>query len=212
MAEPMIDERSEAEGGGRERPLVPVEPVARTASEFVQLESAQRQNERSKHRVAARFTQFYGSVPFLAIHAALIPGWLLLNSRISPLPPWDPFPFALLGLIVGIEVLVLSTFVLISQNRESEAEQQRARVDMQMGMVAEQEITKLVEMVNDIRRHLGMASADDPEAEAMQRPTFVSHLTEAIENAERDIATGNNPAQDAHHSRADDQAEGEGAA
>lgn len=164
--------------------------TARTVEQIAWLEAREERRTGHDHRIAAWFTRFYGSLVFILIHAVFIAGWIVLNSGFLPVRAFDPYPFAFLCLIVGVEVLVLSTFVLKSQNQESLAERRQARVDLQMSLIAEQEITKLVEMVNDIRAYLHMPSANDPEALAMQQPTYVTKVADAMETAEQNMAHG----------------------
>ena len=80
---------------------------------------------------------------------------------------------------------MLSTLVLISENRQSEMADRRARVDFEMNLIAEREITKLMEMVMEIQEHLGIQQ-HDPERHAMVQPTYVSRLAEVMEEIEED--------------------------
>ena len=60
---------------------------------------------------------FAGSLPFVVLHLVFAIGWLLLNSgKIPKIPPFDPYPFSLLGVIVAVEAVILSSFILMRQN------------------------------------------------------------------------------------------------
>jgi uncharacterized membrane protein len=89
-------------------------------------------------------------------------------------------------MIVSLEAIFLSTFVLITQNRQAIAADRRAKVDLQVDLIAEREITKLMEMVAHLHEHLGHGNAKhDPEFADMVRPTHVEKLAEAVDEAER---------------------------
>jgi uncharacterized membrane protein len=87
-----------------------------------------------ENEVAGRITDFAGSMRFVYIHTLWFGAWLLVNSGLLlamglGLVPWDPFPFGLLTLIVSLEAIFLSTFVMIAQNRQSAAADARAQAD-----------------------------------------------------------------------------------
>lgn len=109
---------------------------------------------------------------------------VLLNT-VGPLglPHLDPFPFNFLTMTVSLEAIFLSTFVLMSQNRQAIQADKRAKVDLQINLIAEQEVTKAIELITAIHDHLGIARKD-PELRDMQQPTHVEHLVEAVDEAE----------------------------
>ena len=111
--------------------------------------------------------------------------WILINQGWLGLATFDDFPYGLLTMIVSLEAIFLSTFVLISENRQSQQADKRAKVDLQVNVLAEQEITKLVEMVVNIQQHLGIHDPRDEAVERMQKPTYVEELADAVEAAER---------------------------
>src|SRR4029079_7859427 len=82
--------------------------------------------------------------------------------------------------------IFLSTFVLISENRQSAQADRRTKVDLQLNMIAEQEITKLIEMMDRLHRHLGIKDPDEKSVEEMARPTYVEEVADAVEAAEGD--------------------------
>ncbi len=96
---------------------------------------------------------------------------------------FDGFPFGFLTMIVSLEAIFLSTFVLISENRQALQADRRAKVDLHVNMISEQEITKLVSLVAEMHKFLGLHK-DDPELELMQKDTHVGHLADAVDEAE----------------------------
>lgn len=131
------------------------------------------EQERSKHlqdRVADWITAFSGSMPFVYLHLAWFGLWLLLNLRWLPgIKPFDPFPFGLLTMIVSLEAIFLSTFVLVSQNRMSLVADQRADLDLQINLLSEYEITRVLTLVDAMAEQMGIKAAHDPEFEELEK-------------------------------------------
>lgn len=127
-------------------------------------------------KIADWITDFSGSMAFVYIHAVWFGLWILLNVGLIHIPhitQFDRFPFGLLTLIVSLEAIFLSTFVLISQNRLAWASERRAELDLQVNLLAEQKATKVLEMLDEITRQLdGMSSRfnfkPDPEVQALK--------------------------------------------
>ena len=127
-------------------------------------------------RIADAITTFAGSMAFVYIHTVWFGLWILLNIGLIHIPDvseFDPFPFGLLTLIVSLEAIFLSTFVLISQNRLAHASERRAELDLQVNLLAEQKATKVLEMLDQIARELdGMSHRfnfkPDPEVQALK--------------------------------------------
>jgi uncharacterized membrane protein len=80
-----------------------------------------------------------------------------------------------------VEAIFLSTFVLISQNRMAAAADKRADLDLQINLLAEHEVTKLVHMVSEISRHLGLHHLEDEHVEELKRDVAPEAVLDAIE-------------------------------
>ena len=87
---------------------------------------------------------------------------------LSEVPRWDP-SFVVLAMIASVEAIFLSTFVLISQNRMSAAAEKRADLDLQISLLAEHELTRLVDMVAKLAERQGMPTDSDPEIQEAKR-------------------------------------------
>ena len=130
-----------------------------------------RQLERKRGRstkVAEVITRFCGSFPFVYMHIVWFGGWLLWNTGLLNVEPFDPFPFGLLTTMVSLEAIFLSMFVLISQNRMALLADQRADLDLQVNLLAEYEITKVLKMVDAIADHMEIDLGKDPELEELE--------------------------------------------
>lgn len=106
-------------------------------------------------RIADRITRFTGSMTFVVVHLAIVAGWILANTGALPVAAFDP-TFVILATAASVEAIFLSTFVLISQNRASELADRRADLDVQINLLTEHEVTKLVGLVTRIAEQIGV--------------------------------------------------------
>ena len=98
-----------------------------------------------------------GSIPFLTIHCVIFAVWILLNVRpISgwSIGGWDPFPFGLLTMVVSLEAIILSVFVLLSQNRQVERERVRNDIEYEVNLKAELEVAHMHEKFDEMNAEL----------------------------------------------------------
>jgi uncharacterized membrane protein len=115
-----------------------------------------------QERVADGITHFSGRMSFVYFHAVWFGAWLLLNTGRLGIAAFDPFPYGLLTMIVSLEAIFLSTFVLISQNRLGEESDRRADLDLHIGLLNEAELTRVLKMLHAIQEKLGIP-CDCPE-------------------------------------------------
>jgi CRP/FNR family cyclic AMP-dependent transcriptional regulator len=104
-------------------------------------------------KVADWISEFSGSLPFLFIHIGLFATWVALNTgplARSGVGGWDPFPFGLLTMVVSLEAIILSVFVLLSQNRQAARERVRNDIEYQVNLKAELEIAHMHEKVDNM--------------------------------------------------------------
>jgi uncharacterized membrane protein len=108
-------------------------------------------------RVSDSIVKFIGSLRFLLLHVLLVVAWSALNLKLVPgLKPFDPFPFGILALVVSTESVCLTIFVLISQNRMARQAEKRSHLDLQVSMLAEQELTTGLQMLQKLCQHVGV--------------------------------------------------------
>ena len=138
-----------------------------------------------EERLARAITRFAGSMRFVYLHVGLYGFWIAANLALVPaVRPWDP-TFVALAMIASVEAIFLSTFILIAQNRMSLSSERRAELDVQVSLLAEQEITKLVQMVSDMAAKLDVETQSD-EVEEMKRGVAPEAVLDAIQDGDGD--------------------------
>src|SRR5439155_3444640 len=138
----------------------------------------------AEERLARAITRFSGSMRFVYLHLALYGGWLAANlGWIPSVRPWDP-TFVILAMIASVEAIFLSTFILITQNRMAAAADRRAELDLQVSLLAEAEITKLVQLVSEIAQRMEVPAARAEEVEEMKQLVHPETVLDAIEEAQ----------------------------
>ena len=158
--------------------------VDRNIEALLARRQAQARERSSQERVANAITNFTGSMTFVYIHLAIFGTWILWNVGVLGLPPFDE-SLVVLAMVASVEAIFLSTFVLISQNRMTAQADERAELDLQVGLLTEHEVTRLVTMVAAIARSLDLAEADDPEIPELEqdvRPEEVMDALQAVED------------------------------
>ena len=103
-------------------------------------------------------------------HVVWFAGWILANTGALGIRPFDPFPFGLLTLIVSLEAIFLSIFVLMAQSRESTVAELREEVSLQVVLRMEEEVTKTLQLVAGLYTRLGHQVGEDPELRDMLGP------------------------------------------
>ena len=149
------------------------------------IEEAERAKLTLGERTAEAITRFCGSMTFVYVHVVWFSGWIVFNTAFDL---FDPFPFTFLTLVVSLEAIFLSTFILITQNQETRLTERRNHLDLQINMLAEQENTKTLELVQMIAEKLGIDCDDDPTTEALLEPVDPDQLVKQILSTNGDEA------------------------
>ena len=135
-----------------------------------------------EERVAERITRFTGSMRFVYLHALAYGFWIIANRGWVPgVPAWDP-TYVILAMIASVESIFLSTFILISQNRMAAVADKRAELDLQISLLTEHEVTKLVEMVAAISERLELRPSG--EVDELKRNVAPEAVLDEIERRE----------------------------
>ena len=145
-------------------------------------------------RVTDAISGFAGSPRFLAAQVAVIGGVDRHQRRARPRARFDPFPFEFLNFVLAVEAIVLSTVVLMAQNRQGRESAEQAELHLQIGLLAEQETTKMLEMLRDIHTKIGLGTAaKDPELREMIQTTQVELIADELQRSRTDEAPSSEP-------------------
>ena len=133
-------------------------------------------------RVAEGITRFSGSMPFVYLHVVIVALWVAINLEwISFVPVFDK-TFVILATVTSVEGIFLSTFVLISQNRAAAAADRRAELDVQVNLLSEHEITRLLQLTVAVAQKLGVDEARDPSLSELEEHVAPEKVLDKIED------------------------------
>ena len=133
-------------------------------------------------KAADLITLFSGRMGFIYLHVIWFGLWLLLNTGRFYVRVFDPYPYGLLTMIVSLEAIFLSTFVLISQNRLSDEADRRANLDLQIGLLTEHEVTRILQMLDAIQDKMGIENDADSDLADLEQDTKPEDVLKAIED------------------------------
>jgi uncharacterized membrane protein len=142
--------------------------VVRNISALLERRKEENNRKTKQERVADSITRFTGSMLFVYIHLAIYASWILWNIGVFGLQPFDP-TFVVLAMFASVEAIFLSTFVLISQNRMAIQADKRADLDLQVSLLTEHEVTRLITLVTAMAKKMGIEEAHDPEIEELKK-------------------------------------------
>lgn len=160
---------------------VPVEPNDRrrrgVANRAFKAIKAQRNSSRTWIEVVADWLNYAAaSTSFLVLHALWFLLWICWNTGVFGARPFDPYPFGLLTMIVSLEAIFLSIFVLMAQKRESAIAEIREEISLQVSLRLEQEVTKGLQLVAGLYTRLGYRVGEDAELLEMLQPLDIDAI------------------------------------
>ena len=161
--------------------------VERNLSALLARRRAEAERTGRQERIAERISQFAGSMPFVYIHLVLFGAWIAVNLGWLGLPRFDP-SFTVLAMVASVEAIFLSTFVLITQNRMAVLADKRADLDLQVSLLAEHEVTRLISLVRQIADRMGIEEAHDPALGELAQDVRPERVLDEIEASERQYA------------------------
>lgn len=142
------------------------------------------EEERSKptaDRVAMAIWRFAGTMNFIYFHVVLYGIWSAIDLGWIPgIPNFDP-TFTIIGSTAAVEAIFLAIFVLMAQLRMADTADKRNQLDVQVSLVAEQEITHILRLVAAMGERMGIEEARDPEIQELLRDLKPRDVLERIE-------------------------------
>jgi|SRR5437763_725202 len=139
-----------------------------------------------EQKLADTITRFTGSMRFVYIHLLVFGLWIIANLPGVPLPHFDS-TFVILAMFASVEAIFLATFVLISQNRMQEQADKRADLDLQISLLSEHEVTRLITLVKDIAEKLQVDASKNPELSELQQDIAPEKVLDALEENQRSL-------------------------
>lgn len=162
--------------------------VARNIQALIARRHQEEQRKTRQDRIADQITRFTGSMTFVYLHLTIFGAWIFINLGALPLvEPFDP-SFVVLAMVASVEAIFLSTFVLISQNRMAALADKRADLDLQVSLLAEHEITHLIQLVTAMARRMGLEESRNPELHELARDVAPEQVLDEIEMHEQQYA------------------------
>ena len=144
------------------------------------LEEAANQERTTSERIARLIARFCGSMKFVWLHVFGFAAWIVLNV-VPGVNHIDPFPFTFLTLVVSLEAIFLSTFILISQNHDTRLSERRNHLDLQINLLSEQENTKMLMMLQAIAEKVGAEIEPDEDMTVLAQETELEKVVAQIE-------------------------------
>ena len=156
-------------------------PAARNIEAIAALEREALHDRSRLDRFTDRVTAAAGSPLFIVGHAVWFSGWIAVNVLRER--PFDPYPFGLLMLIVSLEAIFLSAAVLMTQNRMQRQADKRAHLDLQVNLLAEQELTSMLKMLTAICQRLAVtADGRDAVIDQLTKDTDIHTIAAALDS------------------------------
>lgn len=132
-------------------------------------------------KIADLLTSYFGSVIFLILNLVIFTFWILVNmGKVPGIPIFDPYPYILLITFVSLEAIVLTTIVLMSQNRQSQIATLRDELQLQVELITEKELSKALQLLTKILAKKGV-KLTDAELEEMLQAVDTSYIERKLE-------------------------------
>src|ERR1700687_5263339 len=154
-------------------------PVVHNIQAMVQLEQDALDKRTPVDRVIAAVTRVAGSTTFIVVHAVWFTIWIALNTTRYA---FDAYPFSLLNLVVALEAVFLTSVVLMTQNQMARLTDRRAQLDLQVNLLAEQELTAMLHMLHGLCAHAGVkVTIRDERVQQLLTETDIHKIAVALD-------------------------------
>ena len=163
--------------------LTPV--VERNIDALLRHRQEEEKRRTRQEKIADGVTRFTGSLLFVYIHLALFGLWILVNLGWVPILPRFDRSFVVLAMFASVEAIFLSTFVLISQNRMAALADKRADLDVQISLLTEHELTRLISLVDAMAEKMEVGKARGSELDELKQDVAPERVLEAMDRSAR---------------------------
>src|SRR5688572_29417165 len=159
------------------------DPASRNVAAVVQLERSERHRRSALERAIDRLAIWAGRPSFPLVHVLWFAAWITFNAWSAR--PFDPYPFTFLTLVVSLEAILLGSFVLAAQDRMTREADRRAKLDLQIDMLAEQELTAILRSVVALAEHSGVdVTGVVPQFRELTSDTRIDRLARRLADAD----------------------------
>jgi uncharacterized membrane protein len=158
--------------------------VERNIAALIERRRAEERSRSADERVVQAISRFTGSMRFVYLHIAFFGLWTAINLGLLPVLPRFDRSFVLLATVASVEAIFLSTIVLITQNRMATLADKRADLDLQISLLAEHEITRVITLLSEVAERMGIESANDPELAELAKQVEPGHVLDSMEASE----------------------------
>jgi uncharacterized membrane protein len=157
-------------------------PVVHNIQAMAELERNALDKRTLVDRVMAAVTRATGSTTFIAVHALWFTAWIALNTTRYA---FDAYPFSLLNLIVALEAVFLTSVVLMTQNQMARLTDRRAQLDLQVNLLAEQELTAMLHILHGLCTQAGVkVTIHDERVQQLLTDTDIQKIAGALDRRE----------------------------
>jgi uncharacterized membrane protein len=156
------------------------------------IKAAHAEGRRPFERLGDWISRYAGSAGSIVFHFLWFTVWIVINVGLTPMEPFDPYPFGLLTMVVSLEAIFLSIFVLMTQNRESHIAEVREELTLQVILRMEAEVTKTLQLVAGLFTRMGHTVGEDPELREMLQPLQPQEMEKEILKQIREAMASNN--------------------
>jgi uncharacterized membrane protein len=163
------------------RELAPI--VERNIAALIERRRADEEGRAAHERAVQAISRFIGTMRFVYLQLAVFGLWIVVNLGLTPIRPFDP-RFGVLAMVASVEAIFLATFVLITQNHMAALADKRADLDLQISLLAEHEITRVITLLSEVAERMGIESASDPELAELAREVEPGHVLDSLEASE----------------------------
>lgn len=155
--------------------------VERNIDALLERQNVEEVSKSFEEKIADTVTRFTGSMLFVYIHLVLFGIWIFWNTGVFGLKPFDA-SLVILAMFASVEAIFLSTFVLISQNRSNKKADKRAELNLQISLLAEHEITRLITLNTAMAKKMGLQDAyEEEEIEELSQDVHPEKVMDTLE-------------------------------
>lgn len=165
--------------------------VERNINVLLQRKNEENAKKSTEEKIADKITRFTGSMLFVYLHLLIFGVWIVWNSGIIGVKPFDA-SFVILAMFASVEAIFLSTFVLISQNRMNIQADKRADLDLQITLLTEHELTKLITIVHAMAEKMEVPIPDNTEINEISKDIHPEKVMDIMEDYKKDILKEDN--------------------